>query len=58
MQYTTILYFVLCVCETSSPSFKECYRLRIFENRVLKRIFGPDRERKRGSDKRLEEIAY
>jgi hypothetical protein len=57
MLHTTILCVVLCECETSSPSFKECYRLRIFENKVLKRIFGPDRERKRGSDKRLEEIA-
>jgi hypothetical protein len=41
---TTILQFVLCGCETRSLIFKEEHRLRVFENRVLRRIFGPKRE--------------
>jgi hypothetical protein len=31
-------------CETWSLTFREEYRLRVFENRVLRRIFGPKRE--------------
>jgi hypothetical protein len=29
------------MCETSSLTLREEHRLRIFENRVLRRIFGP-----------------
>jgi hypothetical protein len=38
---TVILDIVLCGCETSSPTLREEHRLRVFENRVLQRIFGP-----------------
>jgi flagellar motor switch protein FliM len=31
-------------CETRSPTFTEKRRLRVFENRVLRRIFGPTRD--------------
>jgi hypothetical protein len=31
-------------CETWPLTFREEYRLRVFENRVLRRIFGPERE--------------
>jgi hypothetical protein len=31
------------VCETWSLTLREEYRLRVFENRVLRRIFGPKR---------------
>jgi hypothetical protein len=32
-------------CKTSSLTLREEHRLKVFENRVLRRIFGPDRER-------------
>jgi hypothetical protein len=38
---TVILPIVLHGCETWSLTLKEEHRLRIFENRVLRRIFGP-----------------
>jgi hypothetical protein len=31
-------------CETWSLTLGEEHRLRVFENRVLRRIFGPERE--------------
>jgi hypothetical protein len=34
---------VLYGCETWSPTLREEHRLRVFENRVLRRIFGPKR---------------
>jgi hypothetical protein len=43
--YKTVIFpVVLYGCETWSLTVKEEHRLRIFENRVLKRIFGPKRE--------------
>jgi hypothetical protein len=38
---TIILSFVLYRCETWSLTLREEHRLRVFENRVLRRIFGP-----------------
>jgi hypothetical protein len=38
---TIILPVVLYGCETWSLTLKEECRLRVFENRVLRRIFGP-----------------
>jgi hypothetical protein len=38
---TVILPVVLYGCETWSLTLREEHRLRIFENRVLRRIFGP-----------------
>jgi len=38
------LSVVLHGCETRSVTLREEYRLKIFENRVLRRIFGPKRE--------------
>jgi hypothetical protein len=35
---------VLCGCETWSLTLKEESRLRVFENRILKRVFGPKRD--------------
>jgi hypothetical protein len=40
---TIILPVVLYGCETSSLTLREVHRLRVFENRVLRRIFGPKR---------------
>ena len=31
-------------CETWSPTLREERRLRVFENRVLRRVFGPKRD--------------
>jgi hypothetical protein len=35
---------VLYGCETWSLTLKKEHRLRVFENRVLRRIFGPKRD--------------
>jgi hypothetical protein len=40
---TIILPVVLYGCETWSVTLREEHRLRVFENRVLRRIFGPKR---------------
>ena len=41
---TVILYVVLYVYETWSPTVSEEHRLRVFGNRVLRKIFGPTRD--------------
>ena len=41
---TIILPVVLYGYETWSLLFREEHRLRMYENRVLRRIFGPKRE--------------
>ena len=41
---TIILSVVLYGCETWSLTLREERRLRVFENRVLRRIFGPKRD--------------
>jgi hypothetical protein len=40
---TIILLVVLYGCETLSPTLREEHKLRVFEKRVLRRIFGPKR---------------
>ena len=44
MYRTVILPAVLHGCETWSLTLREKPRLRVFENRVLRRIFGPQRD--------------
>ena len=41
---TIILPFILYGCETWSLTLRVERRLRVFENRVLRRIFGPKRD--------------
>jgi hypothetical protein len=41
---TVILPALLYGCETWSVTLREEHRLRVFENRVLRRIFGPKRD--------------
>jgi len=36
--------FVLYGCETLSLTLRVGHRLRVFENRVLRKIFGPERD--------------
>jgi hypothetical protein len=50
---TIILPFVLYGCESWSLTLREECRLRVFENRVLRRIFGPKRDELRGEWRRL-----
>ena len=45
---TIILPVVLYGCETWSLTLREERMLRVFENRVLRRIFGPKRDEVRG----------
>jgi hypothetical protein len=41
---TIILPVVLYGCETWSLTLREEHKLRVFENRLLRRIFGPKME--------------
>ena len=50
---TIILPVVLYGCETWSLTLKEEHRLRVFENRVLRRIFGPKRDGVTGEWRKL-----
>jgi hypothetical protein len=50
---TIILPVVLYGCETWSVALREEHRLRVFENRVLKRIFGPKRDEVTGEWRKL-----
>jgi hypothetical protein len=45
---TVSLTVALYGCETWSVTLREEHRLREFENRVLRRIFGPKRDEVRG----------
>jgi hypothetical protein len=50
---TIILPVVLYGCETWSLTVKEEHKLRVFENRVLRRIFGPKRDGVTGGWRKL-----
>jgi len=50
---TIILPVVLYGCETWSLTLREGYRLRVLENRVLGRIFGPRRDEVTGKWRKL-----
>jgi hypothetical protein len=50
---TIILPVVLCGCGTWSLTLREEQRLRVFKNRVLRRIFGPKRDEVTGVWRRL-----
>jgi hypothetical protein len=52
--YRTIILPVICFgCETWSVTLREEHRVRVFENRVLRRIFGPKRDEITGKWRRL-----
>jgi hypothetical protein len=44
---------VLYGCETWSLTVREEHKLRVFENRMLRRIFGPKRDRVTGEWRKL-----
>jgi hypothetical protein len=50
---TIILPVVLYGCDTWSLTLREEHRLRVFENRVLRRIFGPKRDEVTGKWRKL-----
>jgi hypothetical protein len=50
---TIILPIVLYGCDTWSLTLREDRRVRVFENRVLRRIFGPKRDEVAGEWKKL-----
>jgi hypothetical protein len=52
--YRTIIFlFILYGCETWSLTLREECRLRVFENRVLRRVFGPKRDEVTGEWRKL-----
>jgi hypothetical protein len=51
---TIILPFVLHGCETLSVTLREENGLRVFENRVLRRIFGPKTDEVTGECRKLQ----
>jgi hypothetical protein len=50
---TIIFPVVLYGCEIWSLTLREEHRMRVFENRVLRRIFGPKRDEVTGEWRRL-----
>jgi hypothetical protein len=50
---TIILPVVLYWCETWALTLREEHRLRVFENRVLRRLFGPKRDEVTGEWRKL-----
>jgi hypothetical protein len=50
---TIILPVVLYGCESLSVILREKHRLRVFENRVLRRILGPKRDEVTGDWRKL-----
>jgi hypothetical protein len=50
---TIILLVALYGCETWSLTLREEHRLWVFENRVLRRIFGPKRDEVTGEWRKL-----
>jgi hypothetical protein len=50
---TIILPVVLYGCETWSLTLREEHMLRVFEDRVLRRIFGPKKDNRTGECRKL-----
>jgi hypothetical protein len=50
---TIILPVVLYGCETLTATIREEHILRVFENRVLRKIFGPKRDEVTGEWRKL-----
>jgi hypothetical protein len=49
----TRIFIALYGCETWSATLREERRLRVFENRVLRKIFGPKRDEVTGGWRKL-----
>ena len=50
-----VKFYLVCLngCETWSLTLREEVRLRVFENRVLRRVFGPKRDEVTGEWRKL-----
>ena len=46
-------FFTILSCETWSLTLRDEHRLRVFENRVLRRVFGPKRDEVTGEWRKL-----
>ena len=55
---TIVLPVFLYGCETWSLTSREERRLRVFENRVLRRIFGPKRDEVTGEWRKLHNVEF
>jgi hypothetical protein len=53
MHINNLLLYTYYICETWSLTLREEHRLRVFENRVLRRIFGPKRDEVTGEWRKL-----
>jgi hypothetical protein len=54
LKYTQIKFCLfLCGCKTWSLIIRAGHRLRVFHNRVLRRIFGPKRDEVKGERRKL-----
>jgi hypothetical protein len=53
IQKPIIFFVVLYGCETRPLTLREEHRLRVFENRVLRRIFGPKKDEVTGGWRKL-----
>jgi hypothetical protein len=51
--YKIIILPVLYGCENWSPTLREQHRLKVFENRVPRKIFGPNRDKVMGEWRKL-----
>jgi hypothetical protein len=51
--YKSTILPVFCGCETWSVTLREEHRRRVFENRVLRGIFGPKRDQVAGEWRKL-----
>jgi hypothetical protein len=54
MYKTIILSVFLCGCETWSLTLREEHGLKLFESKVLRRIFGPKRDERTGEWRKLQ----
>jgi hypothetical protein len=55
LKYIKLIFLVVLYgCETWSLALREEHQLRMFENRVLRRIIGPKREELMGSWRKLQ----
>jgi hypothetical protein len=56
--YRTVILPVLYGCETWSLTLREEHSLRVFENGVLRRIFGPKRDEVKGEWRKLHSVEF
>jgi hypothetical protein len=53
MYKTVVLSMVLYGCKTWSLTLRDEHKLRVFENRLLRRIFGPKKDEVTGGWRKL-----